>query len=45
LIVIPREEAEHWLSRAREKLALEREWHRRLSTGESMLDVFGIPEA
>ena len=45
LIVIPREEAEHWLSRAREKLALEQEWDKRLSTGESMFRVFGIHEA
>jgi 4-hydroxy-4-methyl-2-oxoglutarate aldolase len=42
LVVIPREEAGQWLTKAREKLALEREWDRRLSAGESMLDVFGI---
>ena len=45
LIVIPREEAEDWLVKAREKLALEQEWERRLSAGESMLKVFGILEA
>lgn len=45
LIVIPREEAEQWLTKAREKLALEREWDRRLSAGESMLEVFGIVNA
>ncbi len=44
VIVIPREDAETWLSRAREKLALEQEWDRRLSAGESMLQVFGIAE-
>ena len=45
LIVIPREEAEDWLVKAREKLALEQQWERRLSAGESMLKVFGILEA
>ncbi len=45
VVVIPREEVEQWLSRARRKLALEQEWARRLSAGESMLTVFGIPEA
>jgi regulator of RNase E activity RraA len=45
LIVVPREEAERWLARAREKLALEQEWDRRLSAGESMLAVFGVPSA
>jgi regulator of RNase E activity RraA len=44
VIVVPRENAEIWLSRARDKLALEREWDRRLSAGESMLQVFGIAE-
>jgi regulator of RNase E activity RraA len=44
VIVIPRQEAEQWLSRAREKLALEQEWVKRLSVGESMLQVFGIAE-
>jgi 4-hydroxy-4-methyl-2-oxoglutarate aldolase len=42
VIVVPREAAAEWLGRAREKLALEREWDRRLSAGESMLDVFGL---
>ena len=42
LIVIPRDEAEHWLGRARERLALEQGWDKRLSAGESMLAVFGI---
>jgi 4-hydroxy-4-methyl-2-oxoglutarate aldolase len=45
VIVIPRGESEQWLYRANEKLALEREWDRRLSMGESMLKVFGISEA
>ncbi len=44
LIVIPRDEAEQWLAQAREKVALEQEWDRRLSAGESMLRVFGIFE-
>lgn len=44
LIVIPREEAAHWLSRARDRHILEQEWDRRLSAGESMLNVFGIPQ-
>ena len=44
LIVIPRDEAEQWLAKAREKAALEQEWDRRLSAGESMLRVFGISE-
>jgi regulator of RNase E activity RraA len=43
LIVVPREEATHWLGRVREKLAVEQEWERRLAAGESMLDVFGLP--
>ncbi|HEX2727663.1 MAG TPA: RraA family protein [Beijerinckiaceae bacterium] len=42
VIVIPREEAEPLLAKARDKLALEQEWDRRLSAGESMLDVFGL---
>jgi regulator of RNase E activity RraA len=42
LIVIPCEQAEQWLAKAREKLALEQEWDRRLLAGESMLEVFGI---
>jgi 4-hydroxy-4-methyl-2-oxoglutarate aldolase len=42
LIVVPRDEAEQWLAKAREKLALEQEWDRRLSAGESMLKVFSI---
>jgi regulator of RNase E activity RraA len=42
VIVIPREQAELLLAKARDKLALEGEWDRRLSAGESMLDVFGI---
>jgi len=45
LIVISRDEAEHWLTKAREKVALEQEWDRRLSAGESMLKVFGISES
>jgi len=45
LIVIPREEAEHWLTKAREKLALEQQWDRQLSAGDSMPKVFGILEA
>lgn len=45
LIVIPREEAEHWLAKAREKLALEQQWDRQLSAGDSMLKVFGILDA
>ena len=45
VIVIPREEAEDWLVKAREKLALEQQWAKRLSAGESMLKVFGILEA
>ena len=44
VIVIPREEAEQWLARAREKLALEQQWDRQLSEGDSMLKVFGIVE-
>jgi 4-hydroxy-4-methyl-2-oxoglutarate aldolase len=44
LIVIPREEAEHWLAKARERLALEQQWDRQLSAGDSMLKVFGILE-
>jgi regulator of RNase E activity RraA len=44
LIVIPRDETEQWLAKAREKLALEQEWDRRLSAGESMVTVFGISE-
>jgi regulator of RNase E activity RraA len=44
LIVIPREEAEHWLVKAREKLALEQQWDKQLSAGDSMLKVFAIPE-
>ena len=43
VIVVPREEAEALLAKARDKLALEQEWDRRLSAGESMLAVFGIP--
>jgi regulator of RNase E activity RraA len=42
VIVIPRQEAEPLLAKARDKLALEQEWDRRLSAGESMLDVFGL---
>jgi regulator of RNase E activity RraA len=42
VIVIPREQAELLLAKARDKLALEGEWDRRLSAGESMLDVFGV---
>ena len=42
VIVIPRGDAAHWLSRARDRLALEQEWDRRLTAGESLLDVFGI---
>jgi 4-hydroxy-4-methyl-2-oxoglutarate aldolase len=45
LIVIPRNEAEQWLAKARAKLALEQQWDRRLSTGESMLKVFGLLDA
>jgi regulator of RNase E activity RraA len=45
LIVIPRDEAEHWLAKARAKVALEQEWDRRLSAGESMLRVFGISKS
>jgi 4-hydroxy-4-methyl-2-oxoglutarate aldolase len=45
VIVIPREQAEPLLAKARGKLALEQEWDRRLSAGESMVDVFGIPDA
>jgi regulator of RNase E activity RraA len=45
LIVIPREEADHWLAKAREKLKLEQQWDRQLSAGDSMLKVFGIREA
>jgi 4-hydroxy-4-methyl-2-oxoglutarate aldolase len=44
VIVIPRGEAGHWLARAREKVALEQEWDRRLSGGESLARVFGLPE-
>jgi regulator of RNase E activity RraA len=44
VIVVPREEAEHWLTKAREKLALEQQWDKQLSAGNSMLKVFGIPE-
>jgi 4-hydroxy-4-methyl-2-oxoglutarate aldolase len=43
--VIPREQAEHWLAKARERLALEQQWDRQLSAGDSMLKVFGILEA
>lgn len=42
VVVIPRAEAAHWLSRARDRLALEKEWDRRLTAGESLLEVFGI---
>jgi regulator of RNase E activity RraA len=45
VIVIPREEAQPLLAKARDKLALEQEWDRRLSAGESMFAVFGIPAA
>jgi 4-hydroxy-4-methyl-2-oxoglutarate aldolase len=45
VIVIPRDQAEPLLAKARDKLALEQEWDRRLSAGESMLEVFGIPRA
>jgi len=44
LVVIPRDEAEQWLTKAREKLSLEQEWDRRLSAGESMFKVFGVSE-
>jgi hypothetical protein len=30
--------------KAREKLALEQQWDKQLSAGNSMLKVFGIPE-
>jgi regulator of RNase E activity RraA len=42
VIVIARDQAKPLLAKARDKLALEQEWDRRLSAGESMLDVFGI---
>jgi 4-hydroxy-4-methyl-2-oxoglutarate aldolase len=45
VIVIPREEAAHWLARARDRRALEQEWERRLSAGESMLKLFGMAES
>jgi regulator of RNase E activity RraA len=45
VIVVPREEAEHWLAKAREKLVLEQQWDEQLSAGNSMLKVFGIPGA
>jgi 4-hydroxy-4-methyl-2-oxoglutarate aldolase len=45
VIIVPREEAESWLRKAREKLALEEEWDRRLSAGESTVQVFNPPEA
>jgi 4-hydroxy-4-methyl-2-oxoglutarate aldolase len=43
VVAIPREEAARWLAEARAKLALEAEWDRRLSAGESTLEVFGLP--
>jgi 4-hydroxy-4-methyl-2-oxoglutarate aldolase len=45
VIIVPREEAEHWLAKAREKLTLEQQWHEQLSAGISLLVVFGTPEA
>jgi regulator of RNase E activity RraA len=45
VIVIPRDEAAHWLSLARGRLAAEEQWARRLAAGESMPAVFGIPES
>ena len=42
VIAVPREDAEHWFARSVEKLTLEQGWDRRLSAGESMLDVFGL---
>jgi 4-hydroxy-4-methyl-2-oxoglutarate aldolase len=45
VIVIPREEAEAWLAQARAKVAIEEEWDRRLSAGESTVQVFNLPEA
>lgn len=44
VVVIPRAQAQAWLEEARRKLALEEEWDRRLSAGESMLKVFDLPE-
>jgi len=44
VVAIPREEAAGWLAEARAKIALEEEWDRRLSAGESTLRVFGLPE-
>jgi 4-hydroxy-4-methyl-2-oxoglutarate aldolase len=45
VIIVPREEAESWLEKARGKVALEAEWDRRLSAGESTVQVFNPPEA
>jgi 4-hydroxy-4-methyl-2-oxoglutarate aldolase len=44
MVAIPREEAERRLKEARTKMELEEEWDRRLSAGESTLQVFGLPE-
>ncbi len=42
VVVIPRADAAHWLSRARDRLAVEQEWDRRLTGGETLLEVFGL---
>ena len=43
VVAIPRAEAVAWLEAAQAKVRVEEEWDRRLSAGETTLQVFGPP--
>jgi 4-hydroxy-4-methyl-2-oxoglutarate aldolase len=45
VVAIPRAEAASWLEAARAKVLVEAEWDRRLSAGETTLQVFRPPTA
>ena len=45
VVAIPRAEAVSWLEAAQAKVRVEEEWDRRLSAGETTLQVFGPPAA
>ncbi len=45
VVVVPRVRAEEILVEARERLATEREWYRRINAGESTLTVLGLTPA
>ena len=43
VVAIPRAEAVSWLEAAQAKVLVEEEWDRRLSAGETTLQVFAPP--